>query len=494
MELVREIQQVKVRAPESELAWLRDYLTFTEGSGRFHKRVTYLSSRKGVGAFPAGLFPLVLVAARKRGIPLTVEDARERPEGTPTLLPAFQGDGLRYYQREAWEALFRAQAAIVELPTASGKTRLAAALMTALPVPAIYLVGDAVLAEQTAGTIEELTGLAVGRTLGSGERLVCVTFQAVMAALTRRKVAVPNREKRQPEPEPVWKARVKATTRFLARFSMVVVDEAHMVPAAGFSDVMKRLACYWRFALSATPFDRGDRKSVALAALLGPRCYKKTARDLADEGFIASTDIRLIRYEHPTNITGDYAEARDRHIVRNPRRNALICEIVDEAPKPCLVLVEETAHGRILARRIAARWPASRFIDGAAPKSEKLSVIKALNTGALEVVISTRIFNVGVDIPEARTVIFARGGKATIGLVQGIGRVLRLAPGKRVGRVYDVFDWTQAPMKAHGTWFAQHAKKRVKIYLEQGHDVRVGDSPTTRTWQIMRGNRGDRKK
>lgn len=469
----RDTQTCRVKfSSRNELEWLSQYLCFEQGKGRFSKRINYLRSRGMEGSFPSGLFKIVLHTARKEGLTITVNDLRVRPEGTPTLHPALDAK-LHYYQREAWAALFRSEAAVAELPTGSGKTLISAGLLTALPGRALYLVGDAVLAQTTADCVMEETGEEVGTKLGAANRVVCATFQSVYAALKKAPVAA---------------------TRALSAFEMIVIDEAHMVPADTFSNVVKACPAYWRFALSATPFDRSDGKSMALAALLGPRCYKKTEGELAEEGYISRADIRMVRFRQPDVFLGKYDKAYELEIVKSEERNNLIVRIADVADKPALVLYEHLDHGKILYQKFKQAGVQVALVSGTTHRDVRLSIIERLNNGQLSVVLASRVFNVGVNVPELAAVIMARAGASTIMSVQGTGRVLRKTASKSTGQVWDVYDWCENVSKGKGVWVCKHARERLKTYLSRGHDVRVGDSVRPDKWHLFKASAHTGKK
>jgi superfamily II DNA or RNA helicase len=64
-------------------------------------------------------------------------------------------------------------------------------------------------------------------------------------------------------------------------------------------------------------------------------------------------------------------------------------------------------------------------------RSERERVLARFREGALRAIVSARVLNEGVDVPDANVAILAAGALGVRELVQRVGRVLRAAPGKR---------------------------------------------------------------
>jgi hypothetical protein len=155
------------RTPE-EVAWLRGFLTFGDPQSDKDPHAKPQISLYNVfdNSFPAGLLALVRRELKASGAPykLEVADTRERPcERVPLAevvehLAAHKCT-LRPHQVEATEAAMKTSRGIIQLPTGTGKTTLAVAMILSLPTRWLFVVDSAHLVEDAAARYRELTGL-----------------------------------------------------------------------------------------------------------------------------------------------------------------------------------------------------------------------------------------------------------------------------------------------------------------------------------------------
>jgi superfamily II DNA or RNA helicase len=256
----------------------------------------------------------------------------------------------------------------------------------------LYAVGYAVLAAKTAQTIAEETGIRVSKDYRSGD-VVSTTLQKIYVGLSKDRTA---------------------TIAALRRFDMLIVDEGHQVPAATFARVCGACPAFYRFALSATPFKRSDNKSAPLLSLFGGLVYKKTEGELAKEGYLPVAVIKMVRFEQAHIFLGRWPAAYEMQVVKHPDRNDLIAEMVGRAKKPCLVLFSAIQHGGVLKSRLDSAGYRCERVDARATTDRRLDVIRRLNRGDIDVVVASRVFNVGIDVPELRSVIIAAAGQSAL--------------------------------------------------------------------------------
>src|SRR5690606_23970407 len=65
------------------------------------------------------------------------------------------------------------------------------------------------------------------------------------------------------------------------------------------------------------------------------------------------------------------------------------------------------------------------------PLAERKALLAAFSTGALPVLLTSRVLNEGIDVPDARVGVVLSGSGSVREHVQRLGRVLRKRPGKR---------------------------------------------------------------
>lgn len=431
---------------------MQGFLSFSVSSWTGGKPSSYVISMvQRDGTFPGGLLPILLAGARTDGVRVEVIDRRVAPCGVDR---AADLSWLRPYQREALEAIATNVRGTVKIATGGGKGELVAALPRFIPARWTLIVHRTHLMEELADRFEKRTGEEAGR-VGDGKwthrRVTFVTF-ATLAARAGSEEA----------------ARLFQTTQGL------IVDEVHTAPALTHGQTLAKFRnAYWRVGLSASPFARGDRKSILAAAYLGPMIYELSATDLIDMGSLAKPSIRMVACNHDEGTHGLPWPALYQHaVVHNLWRNTLVVRTLVRSPGPRMVFVNDLEHGRILTRMATAAGLRCRFVEGASSLDERKQIIADLAQGKLDAAVATGVFNEGVDIPCLRTVVIASGGKAYIAAVQRVGRATRLdaASGKTTADVWDFDD------RGHPN-LAAHSRARRRAYTREGYAVQVQETP-----------------
>lgn len=153
----------------------------------------------------------------------------------------------------------------------------------------------------------------------------------------------------------------------------------------------------------------------------------------------------------------DFAEAIGRQLLSD--YEVLIYETPGQsAPDPVAALLAAadsglsrvlTFHGRVAKAQAFAdtvdgvHLPDGRRVravavagaDPAIHRSRSLALLEDPDPGALVVVASARCMAEGVDVPAVDGILFADPKSSDVGIIQSVGRVLRLAPGKSAGKV-----------------------------------------------------------
>jgi superfamily II DNA or RNA helicase len=262
----------------------------------------------------------------------------------------------------------------------------------------------------------------------------------------------------------------------------IIVDECHCLAAAThLKVVMRATKAYWRYGLSATPLSRSDKKNILTVGALGPVIHHVKPSDLVEAGRVSKPIIHMIRcWQHSERKTweGAYREC----VEKSSTRNGLIVQAVGRAPKPALVFVKNIKHGRFLARQFREKGHKTKFVWGDKLGSERDSVAKDLNEGALDVAVTSVIWQEGVDIPALRTIGVATGGKSGIASLQRLGRGMRLAEGKDEFVVIDIAD-------EGNKWTERHAHARRQAYRKTGYEVQTIRPDEIETIDALQGSR-----
>ena len=98
-------------------------------------------------------------------------------------------------------------------------------------------------------------------------------------------------------------------------------------------------------------------------------------------------------------------------------------------------------------------------MTGKEKDKDKLDIFDRFNNGEINILIGTKVIGEGIDLPRANVLILGGGGKAKSRIIQNVGRVLRLHPGKTWALVYDFMD-------TGASYLEEHAEIRGSIYRE----------------------------
>ena len=481
------------------------------------------------GAFPAGLTGMVMRDARAKGFVVNLIDRRSNPiTPMPESERAKALYWLRDYQRSAVETMISKTRGIIWASTGAGKSEVFTGIVRALPGKWVMLVHNKKLVHDAARryTLREIqwwlkqnvhpkdfdpsgdntsdyakavaaldsmslkpedvsnVGI-IGDGHWSEEGFTCSTFQTLARALAVDRSGRPKNAQKH-----------KKATDFLDSLDGIIADECHVAPADSFWKViMAARNAYYRIGLSGTPLARGDRKSVFAVAALGPVQYRIRPTQLIGVGVLAKPKIRMFEVvqEYPDAICSEcdgsgagmfgpatcipckgrgvippkWQDVQRRLIVRSHVRNAALLHIIENmAARPCLVFVEAVAHGKLLSKKLSQSGIANAFTWGSHSIDSRNEAVNKLVSGEIEVLIASRIFQEGVDVPPIMSVVLASGGKSTIAALQKIGRGMRVTKDKSEFHVFDIYDTGQSYLK-------RHAQQRRRAYMSEGHSVAV---------------------
>jgi hypothetical protein len=450
---LRNLRATLTGATPAEREWLKNFLSYQDSRASF-VRWKFGVKDAGIVQFfdasddtiPSGYLSAVAKAAPEQGFAVEVDDLRAPPVAVDHSAPLAW---LRDYQREAVDKVVRRTRGILWIPTGGGKTEIAAALTQRIPARWLFLVHRTNLLDNAAERYERRTGAKAGRigegvwNLGDGGFIVA-TFQTLWAALKKND---------------------KRARALLESAQGLIVDEAHTLPASSFYKVvMWTPNAYWRVGLSGTPLARGDRRSMFTIAALGGVVFRLRPETLIDQGVLSKPTIRLVECRQAPTASPNWATVYRERVVRSTPRNKLLAEICGLAEKPALLFVQQIAHGRAMAKALAARGIRAQFAEGMHSVEHRTRLVKRLVDGEIEVLICTVIFQEGVDVPELRSVVVGTGGASGIAAIQRMGRGMRVAAGKTTFEVWDVAD-------VGNRWLEKHSAARRKAYESEGHTV-----------------------
>jgi len=350
----------------------------------------------------------------------------------------------RPYQREALQAwLGERGRGIVVLPTGAGKTQVALMAIADRQRSALVVVPTLDLVRQWYDQLRESFAIEVGIVGGGDYSMHPITVTTYDSAHLHAE-------------------------RFGDQFGLVVFDEVHHLPSASYQLAAKLSLAPYRLGLTATP-ERVDGQEALLDELLGPIVYRKQIVEFAGE-YLADYDIESISVELSSDEREQYEQARATYLafvrqqgirlggpsgwndfVRRAARstegrrafvayrrqktlavaaasklNALDELLHRHRADRCLIFTLDNATAYAISRRCLVP-----IITHHTKVKERSQILERFASGRYGTVVTSKVLNEGVDVPDANVAIIVSGTGSVREHVQRLGRILRPRQDKR---------------------------------------------------------------
>lgn len=258
-------------------------------------------------------------------------------------------------------------------------------------------------------------------------------------------------------------------------FNLVIFDEVHHLPAPTWQEIALMSAAPHRLGLTATypqpiqqtgPLFAGLRAAPEqnLDTLVGPLVYAKTVDELSGRQLAEYRTIRMrvdltpdeqtaydtayaeytgfvrqagLRESHGPGWWGEYtrrsaydAQARQAKVAERKLRRIIASahnklKALDELLKEhdqeaTLIFTDHNALVYEISRRHLI--PA---ITHQTKASERLEILEGFNTRRYRAIVTNRVLNEGIDVPEAKVAVILGGSASAQEYIQRLGRILR---------------------------------------------------------------------
>jgi superfamily II DNA or RNA helicase len=333
----------------------------------------------------------------------------------------------RFYQEDGIVELLEYEEGFLKAPAGSGKTVMGLELIARVGQPALWLTHLDRLFKQVLERIELFIPAAAERGIGEiREGNIAISdFLTIgmIPSLIRMDLS-----------------------KWQDFFGMVLVDEAHHVPASTFFEVVRQFKPYHLYGLTATDY-RNDGLDPVMFCVIGNVRTNIPYDTLVKAGQIIKPTVKRVPTNFSMNtegITKNLYQKVVKKIVVNKARNSLIARhVLKEAKdeKICIVISGRRIHCRDLYKRVSKEWPQTALAIGDIKKKEVDAAIKAMENGEVNVLITTfEMLGEGFDLDKLDRLFFTVPFKAPNRVEQGIGRLQRTAPGKADAVVYEFVD------------------------------------------------------
>ncbi|MCU0662386.1 MAG: DEAD/DEAH box helicase family protein [Myxococcota bacterium] len=396
---------------------------------------------------PASAYAEVVLWLLRAGQPFE-DTARAYPDLDATLVVQKEP---RPYQREAlsaWNA--RMGRGVVVLPTGAGKSLVAVQAIAAKNRSALVVAPTLDLVRQWYDLLRTSFGVEVA-IIGGGD------YGVLPLTVTTYDSAYLHME------------------HLGNRFGLVVFDECHHLPSEAYTLAAQACLAPFRLGLSATP-ERPDGRHALLDALIGTVVYRKDIVEMTGQ-YLAEYDVETIAVELSPQEQETYAEARavytsflrqhgirmnepdgwTQFVIRASRglegRCAMDAYLAQRrlafgAPSKleylekllsrhrddrAILFTQDNATAYEIARRFLVP-----VITHQTKVKERSEILSGLRSGAYGAIVTSKVLNEGVDVPEANVAVVLSGSGSVREHVQRLGRVLRRKAGGGRAVLYEL--------------------------------------------------------
>jgi superfamily II DNA or RNA helicase len=349
---------------------------------------------------------------------------------------------LRDYQQRAIDNWFRAGLrGCVVLPTGSGKTLVGMKAIEKTNAASLVIVPTLDLMDQWSINLSKyFPNIQIGNLGGGTDDIQPITVSTYDSAYIR--------------------------ASFLGnKFQLVIFDEVHHLAAMGYRTIAEQMAAPFRLGLTAT-IEREDELHRDLPRLVGEVVFQASPDELAREKHLAPYEVerRMVEMlpdeleEYRRNMTlyqqcikklsfqryaisleklimmsGRNRTAREALMARNRAMNIALNSRakIDElreilAENKGVKTIIFTQHNS-LVHEISDRFFIP-FITHKTINEERQDVLKGFKEGRYMAVVTSKVLDEGVDIPDAELGIILSGTGSAREFIQRLGRLLRPKP------------------------------------------------------------------
>jgi superfamily II DNA or RNA helicase len=389
---------------------------------------------------PALAYAEVLRALHRAGVPY--EDDARRYEELPHGARVHREP--RPYQTEALAAWRAAKGrAVVVLPTGAGKTHVATMAIDDKRRSALVVAPTLDLVRQWYDLLRTTFGMPIG-VVGGGEHDV------------------------QPITVTTYDSAYLHMEHLGARFGLLVFDECHHLPGATYALSARLAIAPFRLGLTATP-ERADGRERELDELIGPTVYRRDITDLTGaflaeyetetivvdlapeeraeyeaeralyRGFVAQSGIRMgspagwsefvmlsSRTQEGRRAMAAYRRQRELAFTAREKLEYLEHLLDQHRNDRAIIFTQDNATAYTVSKRFLIPT-----ITHQTKLKERSAVLSGLADGTYGAVVTSKVLNEGVDVPDANVAIVLSGSGSVREHVQRLGRVLRKKGDKR---------------------------------------------------------------
>lgn len=359
---------------------------------------------------------------------------------------------LRSYQKKAIENWISAgKKGCIILPTGSGKTIIAIKLIEMINSSTLIVVPTLDLMEQWTKFLSKyFRKIEIGN-IGKGiSNITGITVSTYDSAFIR--------------------------SSFIGnKFAFVIFDEVHHLAAPGYRTIAEQFISPYRLGLTAT-YEREDNLHLDFPRLVGGIVYQSSVNELTKEKHIASfiVEKRYVKllpeeemeyhknydqylsylqelgikygrngFQRLIMISGKNLDARNALLARNKALDIALNSQskIEELRKilienPNMRTIIFTQHNKLVY--LISNEFLIPFITHKSSKQEREDALNGFRDGRYRVLVTSKVLDEGVDVPEAELGIIVSGTGSKREFIQRLGRLLRTKPNNRNAKLIEI--------------------------------------------------------
>ena len=249
---------------------------------------------------------------------------------------------------------------------------------------------------------------------------------------------------------------IAKSAHLLGNIKCVIIDECHLVSTKGeeagmYRQFLSKLSRYCEIrvvGMTATPF-RGNQVWLTdgEAPLFTGIASNVSMRELLDAGFIAplvppdeaigtKIDASAVGISNGDYKVNELAEVVEQYLADVAREAVSLAR----HRAKWIAFTPSVANAESLVRNLRGHGISSVVVCGETPKPEREALIADFRTGRVQCLVTVLALSTGFDVPDVDCILWCRPTKSPVLYVQGMGRGVRIHPGKVDCLVLDFTD------------------------------------------------------
>jgi DNA excision repair protein ERCC-3 len=421
--------------------------------------------------------------ASKLGYPLIQEYDYQRDDVLPGLTISIKpGVRTRYYQNKALSKMFggsRARSGIIVLPCGAGKT------LTGISAAATIRKSTIVVCSNTLACHQWVQQFLLFTTVSS-ELVIPYTADtkpnipqlgAVVLVTTYAMLSMDDSLRSEDSMKTIRLIRART-------WGLMILDEAHMVPAEGARKTLDTIPTQCRLGLTAT-LVREDGQIDDLNFLIGPRLFEADWMRLTNERYLARVQCVEVSCLMSDLFMAAYIRTINDHhrqatlAVMNANKLAACRQIMEkhEADGDKVLIFSDSVYSIEKYAHILKRY----MMHGGTPESERSELLRRYRLphgqkDAIQTLIVSKVADVAIDLPDANVIIqISSHFGSQRQEAQRMGRILRPKTHVSDG-LFDAFFYSLISKDTREAVYSEH---RREYLTNQGYEYKIV------TWDML---------